>query len=381
MIAGHRPHTLHEVIRALLSLRRGRMNKKKFEERMKAFFNTDRYKTVAYGRRALYIGLKALGIGKGDEVIFPAFTTNIVPLVLRESGVTPVPADVNVDEYTLDVESVKECISSRTKAVLTVHTFGYPSDIIPLKELCEDYDIFFIENAASSFGARYKGRPVGTFGDFGIVSFGFGKSMSMGTGGGITALDDTVFQKIEEIAGLTGSKSSVPLFVKALGVTLLSHPLLYSMGYTLKEEMVSRQYKDYKKEISDERDIPALSYALGMQELERKAYERRREIALAYMDVLKDTVSLPVEKKGRHAVYTRFFVRVESEKVRTTVCEAMKTRRIEPVVPCYGFPISASLYPSRFNSIPCAEMLSKTLVAIPVHTALDEETLVDIFGL
>jgi dTDP-4-amino-4,6-dideoxygalactose transaminase len=379
MIPGHNPHTLHEVMQALSSLRKKGI-KKDFEDQMKSYFNTDRYMTVAYGRRALYIGLKALGIGKGDEVIIPAFTTDIVPLVLQACGSTPVPADVHTDEYTVDVESVKEVISSRTKAVLTVHTFGYPSDILPLKEVCSDYGLYFIENAASAFGARYNKQPVGTFGDVSIVSFGFGKGMSMGAGGGIITVDDAVFEKVTTIAGLQQRKSSVPLLMKVLGITLLSHPWLYTVGYHLKEEMVSRQYKDYKKEIDDEGDISVLSYALGMQQIMRKVYERRREIALQYMDILKDTVFVPVEKKGRHSVYTRFFVRVESEEVRTTVCDTMKRRGIEPVVPCYGFPISPTLYPSRFE-IPGANLLSKTLVAVPVHTALCEETLVVIFRL
>ena len=378
MIPGHNPHTLYEVMQALSSVRKG--IKKDFEDQMKSHFNTENYMTVAYGRRALYIALKALGIGKGDEVIVPAFTTNIVPLVLRACGSTPVPADVHIREYTMDVEAVKKVLSSRTKAVLTVHTFGYPSDIRPLQEVCSDHNLFFIENAASAFGARYNGLPVGTFGDISMVSFGFGKSMSMGTGGGITALDDAVFEKVKKIAGLQQKKSSVPLLMKALGICVLSQPHLYTMGYNLKKKMVLRQYKDYKKEIKDVCDIPALSYALGLQQMKRKVYERRREIALQYIDVLKDSVFVPVEKKGRHAVYTRFFVRVESEKVRTAVCDAMKRLGIEPVVPSYGFPISPNLYPSRFE-IPGAELLSKTLVAVPVHTALCEEVLRDIFRL
>ena len=97
MIPAHAPpHNTHELVKSLAILVKNRERVKEiFEDKIKTVFQTDKYLTLSSGRRALYIGLKSLGIGKGDEVILPAFTTDIVPMVIREIGAVPIPADVN----------------------------------------------------------------------------------------------------------------------------------------------------------------------------------------------------------------------------------------------------------------------------------------------
>jgi dTDP-4-amino-4,6-dideoxygalactose transaminase len=406
MIPAHAPpHNKHELVRALAILVRKRERVKEiFEDKVKNLLQTDKYLTVSSGRRALYIGLKGLGISKGDEVILPAFTTDIVPMVIREAGAVPIPADVNLEDYNINIESVLERISNRTKAILTVHTFGYPSDVKALREICEDHDLFLIEDAAPAFGAKYNGKPVGTFGDFGMISFGVGKSISMGTGGGIIVSDEKWFKEIKNLSlnllrkGLSKTlrkkkalskknnakfKSSAKILVKILGSILLANPYLYGVvGEKVKDRIVSHQYDNYKEEMIDEYDIPLLSYAIGIQEIESKVFERRREIALEYTNIFKkfDGVYPPIEKRNIRSVYTRYFVSVESEGIRNNICERMRKLGIEPLMPDHGYPISENLYPSGFqNDMPNAKMLSKTLVGIPVHVKIVEDKLVKIF--
>jgi len=312
----------------------------------------------------------------------PAFTTDIVPMVVREAGAIPVPADVNLDDYNIDVDSVIERITDRTKAILTVHTFGCPSDLKALKEICEDHDLFLIEDAAPAFGAKYNGKAVGTFGDFGIISFGVGKSISMGTGGGIIVSAEKLFGGIKEFILPKEFKSSAKIFVKILGSILLSNPYLYGvMGCKVKDRIVSHQYDNYKEEMVDSRDIPLLSYAIGIQEIERRVFERRREIAVGYTNLLKkfEGVYPPAENKYAYPVYTRYFVRVESGEIRDNICEKMRRSGIEPLIPDHGYPISENLYPPRFqDDIPNAKMLSKTLIGIPIHIKIPEDKLVKI---
>ena len=385
MIPAHAPpHTKHELVKSLAILVRERERvKEDFEDKVKTLLQTDKYLTLSSGRRALYIGLKSLGIGKGDEVILPAFTTDIVPMVVRETGAMPIPTDVNLDDYNINIESVLKRISDRTKAILTVHTWGYPSDVKALREICEDHDLFLVEDAASAFGAEYNGKPVGTFGDFGMISFGVGKSISMGTGGGIIVSDEKMFEKMKEQILPKEFKSSAKIFIKILASILLSNPYLYGvMGCKVKDTIVSHQYDNYKKEIAEVKDIPVLSYAIGIQEIERKVFERRRKIALEYTNIFKkfDDVYPPTEKRNIYSVYIRYFVRVESEDTRNNICERMWKSRIEPFIPDNGYPISKNLYPSKFqDGIPNAKMLSKTLVGIPVHVKIAEDKLVKIF--
>ena len=385
MIPAHAPpHDMHELVKSLAILVRKRERVKEiFENEVKNLLQTDKYLTVSSGRRALYIGLKGLEISKGDEVILPAFTTDIVPMVVRETGAIPIPVDVNVNDYNIDVDLVIERITNRTKAILTVHTFGYPSDVKALREICEDRDLFFIEDAAPAFGAKYEGEPVGTFGDFGIISFGVGKSISMGTGGGLIVSDEKVFGGIKKWILPKKFKSSAKICVKILGSILLSNPYLYGvMGCKVKDGVVSHQYDNYKEEIIDGEDISLLSYAIGIQEMDSKVFERRRKIALEYTDMFKkfDGVYPPVEKRNIHPVYTRYFVRVETEDMRNNICKRMRKSGIEPLIPDHGYPISENLYPSGFQGdIPNAGMLSKTLIGIPVHRKITDDELAKIF--
>jgi perosamine synthetase len=378
------PHNTHELVKALAILaKEKRKVKDLFEVKVKTILQTDKYLTLSSGRRALYIGLKSLGIGKGDEVILPAFTTDIVPMVVRETGAIPVPADVNLDDYNIDPNSVIGRITNRTKAILTVHTFGYPSDLKVLREICEDHNLFLIEDAAPAFGAKYNGEPVGTFGDFGMISFGVGKSISLGTGGGLIVPDERRFNEIKEKILPKEFKSSAKIFVKLLGSILLANPYLYgALGRKVKDTIVSHQYDNYKEEIIDVEDISLLSYAIGIQEIEARVFERRRKIALGYTSLLKKfkSVYLLIEKKGIYSVYTRYFVRVETEDIRNMLCEKMEKKGIEPLIPEHGYPISENLYSSKFRgNIPNAKMLSKTLMGIPVHVKIAEDKLEQIF--
>lgn len=384
MIPSYTPqHSTHELLKATYTVFTNKNVKDEFEQRMKDYLQTDRYLTISSGRRALYMALNKLRIGKGDEVILPAFTSDIVPKVIRESGATPIPADVGLEDYNIDTDSVLDHISNKTKAILTVHTFGCPSNLRILKEICEDHKLFLIEDAAPAFGAKYYGKPVGTFGDFGIISFGVGKSMSMGGGGGVIVQNEELFKQIKD--SIQKKYKSEKIFVKILGSIMLSNPVLYgSLGYKVKDMIVSKQYDHYTEEIIDERDISLLSYAIGIQEMKSAVFERRRKIALEYTKVLKkfDGVYPPVEKRDTNSVYSRYFVRVESEDVRNNICRRMKTLGIEPLIPCYGYPISSNLYPSKFwEAIPTAMMLSKTLIGIPVYLKISENKLKGIFSI
>lgn len=377
------PHTIHELLKATYNVFTNKNVKDDFEKIIKDYLQTDRYLTTSSGRRALYIALKSLNIGKGDEVILPAFTSDIVPMVIKEAGATLIPADVKLEDYNIDTDSVLDRISNKTKAILTVHTFGCPSELKALQEICEDHNIFLIEDAAPALGAKYNGKPVGTFGDFGIISFGVGKSMSMGGGGAVIVKNEKSFKQIRNSIKKK-NKESEKIFVKILGSIVLSNPLLYgSIGYNVKDMMISKQYDHYKEEIIDEQDISQLSYAIGIQEMKSAVYEKRRKIALEYSEILNkfDGIYPPAEKRDIYSVYSRYFIRVESEDIRNNICDKMKTLGIEPLIPSHGYPISTSLYSSKFfDKIPNAIMLSKVLLSIPVYTRIPEKKIKEILN-
>jgi dTDP-4-amino-4,6-dideoxygalactose transaminase len=134
------------------------------------------------GSLALEIALRACGVGKADEVVIPTFCcTAVVPPILT-AGAIPVLADVG-DELNITVEQVEAALTEKTKAIIVPHLFGNPADIEPIVDLARDRNIRVIDDAAQALGATIDGRPLGGFGDAGILSFGNEKVCS-GLGGG-----------------------------------------------------------------------------------------------------------------------------------------------------------------------------------------------------
>lgn len=382
MIPAHEPpHSIKELIKALLLLDNNA--KEKFESRIKNEIGCSNYLTTSSGRRSLFIVLKVMGVGQGDEIILPAFTSDVVPMIIKESGAIPVPADVKLDDYTLDPKSVQENITDKTKAVIAVHTFGCPADISALSEICRDRNLTLIEDAAPAFGARFKDVSVGTMGDYGIFSYGVGKSISLGTGGGLVVKDEKKFLPCKRY--IKDRKSgSTKVFVKVLGSTTLSNPFVYSqLGKRIKDAIVSKQYDNFKFEIEDADDLSDLSYALGILQLDTNIFAKRRENALYYNDVLKNVENLfpPEEPHQRKSVYSRYLVRASSEELRNSICKSMGLNGVEPLIPDHGYPISKDLYPAKYsNTFANSILLSKKLFGIPVTHKISKSLLEKIFS-
>ena len=176
--------------------------------------------------------------------------------------------------------------------------------------------------------------------------------------------------------------SSTRILINMLGSIILSNPMLYSLiGQKVKNMRVSHQYDNYKKELIDENDVSLLSYAIGIQELVGNALERRIETAQYYNEYLNELEGIypPIKKKNIISVYTRYFVRVESENTKNIIFEKMKHLGVEPSVPDQGYPISRAFFSNIFDTVPTAAILSKTLIGIPINTRLNKNKLKEIF--
>lgn len=140
---------------------------------------------ISNGTQTLFLALKILGIGPGDEVIVPAFsfmaTANVVELV----GATPVFVDIDIDTFNIDPELIESAITTKTKAIMPVHEFGLSAEIGRIMAIAERHRLFVIEDAACALGATENGRYVGTFGDFGSFSFHPRKAITCGEGGAL----------------------------------------------------------------------------------------------------------------------------------------------------------------------------------------------------
>jgi dTDP-4-amino-4,6-dideoxygalactose transaminase len=155
---------------------------------------------VNSGTDALLLSLKALGIGAGDDVIVPAFTFFATAEAVSLAGARPCFADCGPDQYNIDVNSVRQTLTPRTKAVIAVHLFGQPVDLAPLQEFCTSHDLWLIEDAAQAIGARYHGRSVGSFGITGAFSFYPTKNLgAYGDGGAVVCSDPDLATRLRRL--------------------------------------------------------------------------------------------------------------------------------------------------------------------------------------
>jgi dTDP-4-amino-4,6-dideoxygalactose transaminase len=157
--------------------------------------------SCANGTDAIYITLKALRIGPGDEVITVANSWISTSETISQAGARPVFVDIDPDYYHIDPQKIEEKISSKTKAVIPVHLFGQPASIDEIQGICEKHNLFLIEDCAQAHFATYEGRKVGTFGIAGTFSFYPGKNLgAYGDAGAIITDDDNLAERARMFA-------------------------------------------------------------------------------------------------------------------------------------------------------------------------------------
>lgn len=153
---------------------------------------------VASGTDALHLALRAAGIGPGDEVITTAFTFIATAEAIAYVGATPVFVDIDPATFNIDIDKIESAITPRTRAVIPVHLYGQPADLGPLVALCQSHGLRLIEDCAQSFGAVYRQRMTGAWGDAGCFSFFPSKNLGCyGDGGMIITNDDDLAQQVQ----------------------------------------------------------------------------------------------------------------------------------------------------------------------------------------
>jgi len=155
---------------------------------------------VANGLDALFITLKAMGIGPGDEVIVPSNTYIATWLAVSYAGATPVPVEPDPRTYNIDPARIEAAITPATKAIMPVHLYGQPADMDPIVEIARRHNLKVIEDAAQAHGAKYKGRRTGSLGDAAGFSFYPGKNLgALGDGGAVVTNDDELADKLRAL--------------------------------------------------------------------------------------------------------------------------------------------------------------------------------------
>ncbi len=170
---------------------------KELEKQFCEYFNVKHAITFNSATSALHGAISAAKIGPGDEVITSPYTMSATPSSVLMQNAIPVFADIEDRTYGLDPVSLKERITERTKAILTVNLFGHPSRLKELKELADSYNLILIEDNAQAPGAIYHGQLAGTIGQMGIQSLNYHKTIQTGEGGVVITNDSKLTEHLQ----------------------------------------------------------------------------------------------------------------------------------------------------------------------------------------
>ena len=263
-----------------------------FEQSFAKFCNAKHCIGVGNGTDALFLALKALRIGDGDEVIVPANTFIATSEAVTMTGAKVAFVDIDPKTYNIDPNKLEDCLKSRyalcsmrsanrPKAIIPVHLYGQPADMDPILEIAKTYDLNVVEDAAQAHGAVYKGRPIGSIGDVACFSFYPGKNLgAYGDGGAIVTNNDEFAVKAR-------------MFANHGRIDKYDHQV---EGVNSRLDGLQAAVLEVKL-----RHLPEWT-------------EKRRKNATLYNRYLKDTDLIsPTEMEGVKAVYHLYVVRTRKE--------------------------------------------------------------------
>jgi perosamine synthetase len=249
---------------------------REFEEKWSAFTGAKHSIAVTSCTTALHLSLVALGLQPGDEVIVPAFTWIATANVVEHLGGTVVFCDIDFNTFNIDIEQLKQKITTKTKAIIPVHLFGLAAEMNEVNQIARQHGLWVVEDAACGFGSRYHGQHVGTLGNAGCFSFHPRKAITTGEGGMITTQDDALAEKLRRLRDHGAAMSDLQRHIGARPYLLADHP---DAGYNQR--------------------MTDLQAALGAAQMERAAdiITERQRLAKIYDDAF---ASLPWLKTPAH---------------------------------------------------------------------------------
>lgn len=315
-----------------------------FEEKFAKWVGAKYAVATNSGTAALHVALLSCGIGPGDEVITTPFTFIATGNAIVYTGATPVFADIDLETYNIDPDTIEDLITDKTKAILPVQLYGQSADMDKIREIAKKHDLLVIEDAAQAHGAMYNDEKVGNMGDMACFSFYPTKNMTTSEGGMITTNNKELAEKARVF--------------RAHGSNIkYKHD---EIGYNFRSS-----------------DIAA---AIGLAQLDKidEFNEKRIDNANYLNEGLKDVegVITPASPENRKHVYHQYTIRVTKGNRDDWVdilTENGIGSGIHYPIPLYNQPIYKEL--GFTGSAPNAELAADTVISLPVHPSLSKEDL------
>ncbi len=314
----------------------------RFEEEFAGYCETKYCVGVATGLDAIYLILRAMDIGVGDEVIVPSNTYIATALAVSYCGATPVFVEPQIDNYNIDPSGIEDKITDKTKAVIAVHLQGRPADMDAISQVARAHGLYVVEDAAQAHGARYKGKRVGGLSDAAAFSFYPGKNLgALGDGGCVTTNNQKLADKI-----------------RALGN--------YGSDY--------KYHHIYKGTNSRLDEIQAAFLRVKLKGLDRWN-DARRDTAKQYLNrVQNPLIQMPVAVSDDYEhIYHVFVIRCEDrDRLEQYLSDAgIGTVKHYPI-PMHMQEAYKDLKIPQ-GALPIAEQISRTVLSIPMYYGMTQE--------
>jgi dTDP-4-amino-4,6-dideoxygalactose transaminase len=320
-----------------------------FEQQFAAYMGVSEGIACNSGTDALYLALRALQIGPGDEVITTPFTFIATAEVITAVGATPVFVDIDAQTFNLDVTQLAAAITDKTKAIIPVHLFGQPVDMTALMEIAQTYGLAVIEDCAQATGAEWAEQKVGSIGHVGCFSFFPTKNLgACGDGGAVVTNDQNLATSIRQLR---------------------------------EHGMVSRYYHEATGINSRLDALQAAILKIKLPYLDHWN-DARRELAAIYHQLLKPVpgVVLPQEQPGSCAVWNQYTIRLTQDnssghfrdEVRRQLQELGVSAMVYYPLPLHLQPVYQKLgyQPGQF---PVAETVCHEVLSLPIFPELSLE--------
>jgi dTDP-4-amino-4,6-dideoxygalactose transaminase len=316
-----------------------------FEAEVAEYLGVGHAVGVNSGTDALVIGLKALGIGPGDEVVTTPFTFFATAEAISQVGAVPVFVDIDPETYNIDPALLEEKITTRTRAILPVHLFGQAAEMDPILSLAEERGLKVLEDVAQAFGGDYRGRKLGTLGHAGAFSFFPSKNLGAYGDGGLLTTSDA---RVAEVARMLRAHGAKEKYRNEL------------VGYNSRLDELQAAVLRVKLPHVDEWN------------------RGRREVAQRYSKIFEGLPSVvrPREAPHRLHVYHQYTVRIREGKrddLRKRLAERGVGTMIYYPVPVHRLPVYLHAQAYAKAHFPISEAAADEVLSLPMGPYLSNE--------
>lgn len=317
-----------------------------FESSFASFCDAKFAVAVSNGTVAIHLALVCLGIKEGDEVIVPDLSFVATANAVLHAGATPVFADIDPFNLCIDPIDVKKKITNKTKAIMPVHLYGHPGDMVALNAIAKEFNLLIIEDAAEAHGATINGKKVGSWGKCATFSFYGNKNITTGEGGMITTDDEDLYKKLKY----------------------------------LRDHGMSKEKRYWHTELGYNYRMTNIQAAIGCAQLKRidEIMLKKQEIFSWYSEGLSGVEYISINRTYPWATNAYWLIAMEidgfDEKQRDDFMEELKEKGVDSRP--FFYPMSEMPYLKTEAETPISNSVAKKGINLPTFFDLKKEDVI-----